>query len=161
MRPLALLCAGLFVTAALAAPVPKGLKKVPAPLDGTWQVVEWHSGGNRMALTADIRWTIEGEALTVEGVSGGATAGFSADATRTVKRPAGGAANAIDYTSTSDGGARHSFRPAVFELDGDTFKICLSAAANGPRPAECKSSEGVLYVLKRVTDVKKEEKKDK
>ena len=161
MRLLALLTAGSFIMVAITAPVPKGLKKGSEPLDGTWRVVEWHLAGNRTALTDDILWTISGETLTVEGTNQGVGAGFVANATRTVWRPEGGAPNEIDYTIIYDGGTQHSFRPSVFELDGDTFKICLSATANGPRPAACKSSEGVLYVLKRVTDVKKEEKKVK
>lgn len=155
MRLLAVLAVGVFTGAGIGAPVPKALKKSPPPLDGTWELVEWHSNGARMELSDEVRWTIEGETLTVKGKKQETPVGFVANATRSVKRPEGGADNAIDYTISPTDGTSPSFRPAVFELGGDTFKICLSSVHNGPRPTECQPSNGVMYVLKRVTDEKK------
>jgi uncharacterized protein (TIGR03067 family) len=132
-----------------AAPVPKALKKASA-LDGTWHLTESYSGDTRMQLTDDIRWEINGEQLTVTSTKQAVPNGFVANATRTLKRPDDGGANAIDYTIIPPDGGQISFRPAVFEVDGDTLKMSLSATHNGPRPADCKPANGaMLYVLKR------------
>ena len=134
---------------AVAAPVPKALKK-SSGLDGEWVLVEWYSGESRMQLTDDVRWAIDGEQLTVTSTKQAVPVGFAANATRTVRRPEGGAADAIDYTINFTDGSAPSFRPAVFELSGDTFKICLSDTHNGARPPECKPTrDSMLYVLKR------------
>ena len=145
-----LLALFLFAAPLVAAPVPKALKKRPA-LDGVWQVVEWHSGNAQLQLTDEVLWKIDGETLAVEGKNTATPAGFVANANRTMKKPEGGADNAIDYTILPTDGSRPSFRPSVFEVDGDTFTICLTDTHNGPRPAECKpSGDTVTYVLKRV-----------
>lgn len=139
----------------LAAPVPKALVKKATGLDGTWQVVEWHSGEFRMPLTDDIRWAIEGERLTVSSTRQAVPDGFVGNATRTITRPEGGAADAFVYTITSADGSGPSVRPAVIEVDGDTFKICLADTHNGPRPPECKPTSGAMtYTLKRAAPAK-------
>jgi uncharacterized protein (TIGR03067 family) len=141
----------LLAVPLVAAPVPKALKKKAPALDGTWKIVEWYSGDTRMQLTDEVIWTVDGENLAVEGKVKGAPDGFVPNATRTMRKPDDGPDNALDYTITPTDGSRQSFRPAVYELDGDTFKICLTDSHNGPRPTECKpDGRTVMYVLKRV-----------
>ena len=119
----------------------------PFALDIDEVVRELHA--DRAGLTAQ-----DAEArLAVAGRNPAAAAGFVPNATRTVKRPEGDAADAIDYTISPADGTPPSFRPAVFEVDGDTFKICLTSTHNGPRPTDCTPVLGTtMYVLKRVTD---------
>ena len=61
-----LLALVLFTVPLAAAPVPKALKKAPASLDGTWEVVEYHSNGNKMNNTVAIKWVIDGQNLSIE-----------------------------------------------------------------------------------------------
>lgn len=136
-----------------AAPVPKAIKK-HGPLDGTWEVVEWYSGGNKVnAAATTIRWTIDGENLTID---------RQANGRGVVLRPAANppaymlvkadpnSPKAVDYTITYNGGARTVSYPGLFETDGDTLKVCYGLRGNG-RPVECKAEEtNVLYVFKRV-----------
>jgi hypothetical protein len=51
----------------------------------------------------------------------------------------------------------------VYELDGDTLKICMADRPKSPRPTELKADgKGVaLVTFKRVVEDKKEETKDK
>lgn len=142
----------LLLTAPVAAaPVPKALKKAAPALDGTWQLVESHVGEFRAQLTDDIRWEIEGERLTVTSTRQAVPDGFVANATRTISKAEGGAANAVVYTINFTDGNPSSVRPAVLELNGDTFTICLADSHNGPRPPECKPTQGAMtYTLKRM-----------
>lgn len=150
-----LLAAVLLACPLLAAPVPKSVKRATPPLNGEWKVVEWHVDETRMQLTDNILWTIDGETLTVRGVRQAVPAGFAANATRTVTRPEGGADNAIDYVIEYTDGTPPSHRPAVIELDGDRLALCMASTHNGPRPAECKPTQGtIMYVLKRVDAAK-------
>lgn len=149
MRHVALLACGLFAGSLIAAPVPKAVKSHPS-LDGTWQVVAWYQDDVRLPLEDD-RWTIDGETLTVAGPN------YSKLLTHSLKRPEGGADNALDYAISHDDGTIHSSMRAVFELDGDTFKICLGDDRKA-RPTECKPVKGTTtLVFKRV----KGERKDK
>lgn len=140
----------LFALPAVAAPVPKSVKKDPQPLNGTWEVVEWYVDETRMQLSDTILWSIDGEKLAVRGVREEVPVGFLSNASRTITKPEGGAADAIDYTITSTDGTAPSHRPAVFELEKDRFSICMTTTHNGGRPAECKPIRGtIMYVLKR------------
>ena len=135
----------------VAAPVPKALKKNPHPLAGEWVVEERYYNELRMQLTDEIRWTIDGDNLTVRGKRQAVPDGFAVNATRTITKPEGGEAGAFDYTIVYTDGAPTSLRPAVIQVDGDRFTLCMSSSHNGPRPTECKPAQGtMMYVLKRV-----------
>lgn len=139
---------------ALAAPVPKAIKRPPADsLDGTWELVEWESHGRKVNFVATtVRWTIDGEALTVERV----------DTTRPVPnptgprqvnalvRPEGEDATARDYLTFSPRGGCRGY-PGRFERAGDTLKFVY--ATRGDRPAEARSDGNtVFYKFRRVPD---------
>ena len=51
----------------------------------------------------------------------------------------------------------------LYELDGESLKICYTIRAEKKRPKELKAIQGETYVMtfKRVVEEKKEEKKDK
>ncbi len=142
------------VAVAVAAPVPKDLKKKDVKIDGTWEVVEWHSHGTKVNGTLAMKWVIDGQTLSIERTNpklGGAIA-RPAGVSYTLVKPDGGAANALDYTINYTNGLNPSrAMPGVFELDGDSLKFCYTSAANGERPAKCEPAQGnIMYVFKRV-----------
>jgi len=148
------LLAAAFASAALAAPVPKDLKKKTASLDGTWEVTEWFSSGNKVTTSVTIRWVIDGQNLTIERTNpkGGGALARATTVTYTLVKPDGGASNALDYTYNYTNGLNPSrTMPGVFEVDGDTLKFCWTSTTNGERPAECKPAQGTtMYVFKKV-----------
>ena len=152
----ALLAAAVASAATFAAPVPKDLKKQSGSLDGTWEVVEYHSNGRKVNSTATIKWVIDGQNLSIERTNpklGGAVAVIRpANVSYTLVKPEGGPANALDYTYNYANGVTPSrTMPGVFELDGDTLKFCWTTTAGGERPAECSPTQGTLmYVFKKV-----------
>lgn len=143
----------LVASFAVAAPVPKDLKK-SVSLDGTWEVVEYHSNGNKVNSTLTIKWVIDGQNLTIERTNpklGGAIA-RPAGISYSLVKPEGGAANALDYTINYVNGVNPSrSMPGVFEADGDSLKFCWTNATNGERPTKCEPAQGtIMYVFKRV-----------
>ena len=143
----------LLASAVTAAPVPKDLKKKDVSLDGTWEVVEWHSNGNKVTSTIAMKWVIDGQHLTIDRQNkGGVALARPANVSYTLVKPEGAASNALDYTINYANGVTPSrAMPGVIEADGDTLKFCYASAANGERPTECKAAQGtVLYVFKRV-----------
>jgi uncharacterized protein (TIGR03067 family) len=140
-------------SSAVAAPVPKAVKK-QSPLDGTWEVVEWYSNGNKVnAAATTIRWTIDGENLTIDRLANNRGVIIRKAANPpvyTLVKAEGEGKNAVDYTITYNGGARTVTYPGLFETDGDDLKFCYGLQGKS-RPAECKAEEtNVLYVFKRV-----------
>lgn len=152
MLRLALLAAAVTSTAALAAPVPKDLKKQPATLDGRWEVVEYHSNGRKVNSATSITWVIDGQNLSIERVNkAGGVLAKPANVNYTLVKPDGGAANALDYTyNYTNGATPPRTMPGVFEVDGDTLKYCYSNTVGGERPAGCEPAQGTLmYVFKK------------
>ena len=153
-----LLALVLFTVPLAAAPVPKALKKAPASLDGTWEVVEYHSNGNKVNNTVAIKWVIDGQNLSIERnnprlVGGGLRA--PANVSYSLVKPDGGPVNALDYTiNFANGVTPTRTMPGVFEFDGESLKFCWANVVNGgERPAKCEPAEGtILYVFKRLTD---------
>ena len=157
MFRLALLLPLAFAASAVAAPVPKEIKKTVPKLDGTWEVTEWFSQGNKINSSVTIRWTVDGEKLTIQRSNVKGVGGLGGRAVSYSLVPVkDGPANALDYTLTyPNGGPAPRSYPAVFEMDGDTLKVCYSSSnPNGgapERPTECKAAVGnILYVFKRV-----------
>ena len=149
----AALAAVLLASVAVAAPVPKDLKKKEVSLNGSWEVVEWHSNGNKVNSTVAMKWVIDGQTLTIERQNkGGGLIGKPANISYTLVKPDGGAPNALDYTINYANGLNPCrSMPGVFEVDGDSLKFCYASLVNGERPAKCEPAQGtVLYVFKRV-----------
>ncbi len=133
-----------------AAPVPKALKRNPHPLAGEWVVVERYTDDSRMQLADTIYWAIDGEKLAVRGTRQEVPDGFLGDCTRTVNKPEGAEAGVYDYTILFTDGSAPSRRPAMVEVDGDRFTLCMTSTSDGPRPADCTPVRGTItYVLKR------------
>jgi uncharacterized protein (TIGR03067 family) len=56
----------------------------------------------------------------------------------------------IDFTVKDNGWGRKVWK-GIYELDGDTWKICIAANENIPRPREFKSQfDVILYTYERV-----------
>jgi uncharacterized protein (TIGR03067 family) len=144
----------LVAAAAVAAPVPKEVKKKEVKLDGRWEVVEYHSNGNKVNSAFTITWVIDGQNLTIErsNPKGGGALGRPVGITYSLVKPDGGSANALDYTYTYTNNANPPrIMPGVFEQDGDTLKFCWTITPSGERPAKCEPAQGtILYVFKRV-----------
>jgi hypothetical protein len=124
----------LFALPALAAPVPKSLKKPPANPDGVWRWVEYTGDGQGFCYDWLARdWVIAGEhifpAVSVE--------------------PAHGDKGPPNFTLIDEGHPRlrqWGDRPAVFEVAGDTLRLCV--AFDGRKElSECKPDTGVGYYV--------------
>jgi uncharacterized protein (TIGR03067 family) len=130
----------LLALPALAAPVPKEVKRRPDPelYVGTWETVVSESNGQPYSKA---RWTFDDKlSMTSNPLPGeaGSTSVWviKLDPAKTPK--------------TIDIGAY----PGIYEFDGADLKIAYTLG--GARPAEVKSGDGVYYsVLRRVTDGKK------
>jgi uncharacterized protein (TIGR03067 family) len=130
----------LIVLPAIAAPVPKALKKPPQSPDGTWHLEEFHTDGQVGAVEQVTRdWVIAGEHI------------FAGRQTE----PAHGDKGPPNFTVADESNPQRrkwGNCPAVFELDrdGDTLRCCY--AHDGRKEmTECKPQPGVYYyVFKRV-----------
>lgn len=160
MCRLACLVALTATATALAAPVPKEVKKQVPKLDGTWEVTEQHSRGNKLNVTTTTRWTIDGESLTIERANAKGVPIKGTTITYTLVKPGDGEGNALDYVLTyNNGGPAPRTYPGIYQLDGDTLKFCYVPTAGKAgavqRPTECKPDESnILFVFKRVDPAK-------
>ncbi len=135
----------LFPAITAAAPVPKTLKA--AGPNGTWEVVEQHSRGNKVKPNYTTRWTIDGDKLSIERVAqAGAVVRPAANPpTYSLVKPDPAKPGEVDYTITYENGARTRTYPGRLEVDGDTLKFCYEPRNDGDRPAECKPTETNVY----------------
>jgi hypothetical protein len=136
----ALFAVSLVALSAVAAPVPKALKKPPASPDGVWYLVEFHTDGQVGAVEQVTRdWVISGEHVF---------AGRTAE-------PAYGDRGQPNFTLL-DASRPHlrkwGTNPAVYEVNCDTLRVCY--AHDGRKElTECKPQPGVYcYVFERVKD---------
>jgi uncharacterized protein (TIGR03067 family) len=131
-----------------AAPAPGARKKAIDEelkrFEATWRWVAVDREGEKLAedLFKDDRLTLKGNQFTQ--VMGGSTTHgtFKIDPTATPK--------AIDLTFT-DGPGKGSSATGIYELDGDTQKICFPRPGR-PRPTEFVSKTGngqMIQILKR------------
>lgn len=149
----------LFATCATltAAPVPK---EKPAVKDeeailGTWSFEKIDSGDAKDEPPADVLASMrlefkkDGKMTISRGQAGKEKNGtYKLDPTAKVKT-----IDLIDERRTS---------PGIYELNGDTLKLCIAEGNNAVRPTEMKpdGKRMAVVTLKRVKDEKKEEKKD-
>jgi hypothetical protein len=135
--PLALL---VLCPVALAAPVPKSVKKASSP-DGTWKLVEfWSTGtkGNAQGMTAV--WVLEGEAFYVgpKNESNYWQLTIPDSAKPNVRKFAHGRTSTSPY-------------PAMVQAEGDTLKFCYGIDSS-VEITECGPGKNVYYyVFTRLT----------
>lgn len=143
---------------ALAAPIPKDKdkpKKDEDAIQGVWQLDAIDAGPGVPAPPPGgpmIRFTFKDGKLEVS--MGGQPMGKQGD----YKLDPAAKPKSIDLV---EGGGQNA--PGIYELDGDTLKICLAEGQNAVRPTEFKpdGKRVVVVTFKRVKDEKKDEKKDK
>ncbi len=136
---------GLF-----AAPVPKaGKVKDEEAILGVWQVEKLEFGPGVPAPSVDftqVRFTFKAGGKMVM------TMGEMPAKEGEYKLDPAAKAKAIDLTESG------RVVPGLYELDGDTLKLCIAEGQNGARPTELKPDgmRVALATLKRVKEEKKE-----
>lgn len=154
MRSLALPSAFLLPVLLLAAPVPKDKEKVKDEdaLLGTWVIDKFDAGGDKPPDFHDIKFVFaeKGKFNMIRGPKDRGDGTFKIDPSAKMK--------------TMDVSLDGTTMLAIYELDGDTLKMCIPDKPSSPRPEAfvANAKERVAVVtFKRVRDEKKEEKKDK
>jgi uncharacterized protein (TIGR03067 family) len=145
-----------LLTAVLIVAVPASAEDKPKDeeaIQGTWTVVSKEMGGKKTpdADLKALKVTIKDGTLTVDDGKKKDKLAYKLDPSKTPK--------AIDLTG--DKGDGKMTTPAIYELDGDTLKICWSEKVPEDRPTELtgKADSGqTMMVLKR--EKKPAEKKD-
>jgi hypothetical protein len=140
MRAVAVLL--LFTLPAVAAPVPKGIKKASSP-DGAWHLVECVGNGQPHDVAKMERsWAVDGGVMLL----GGRT-----------QSDRGKHVSVIPFTIPDPAKPTvRKFNPnwSVVEVSGDTLRFCYAYDTNREL-TECKPGPGVAYyVFERVEDVK-------
>lgn len=162
MRLLALLTAFALPALLVAAPIPKDKEKAKDEdaIVGTWKIEKFDTGGGFAgpgpAEIDKIRFVFEKDGkMKMTGGPGGEEMGatFKIDATAKPK--------SIDLTMTRPG-QKPDTALGIYELDGDTLKLCIAEGSNKARPEEMKADGKQLVVVTftRVKEDKKEEKKE-
>jgi uncharacterized protein (TIGR03067 family) len=141
---------GLMFASALmmvAADDPKdAVKKEYDKFEGTWKMESFTVDGKPTPIEtfAQFRMTLTGENFTTVTADGKTNGTYKVDPSKSPKT--------IDITFT--GGQLDGLTMlGVYELDGDTYKVCLPAGGGKERAKELASKPGsglVLEVLKRV-----------
>lgn len=170
MRLSSLFAVGLFASVLIAAPIPKDKEKAKDEdvILGTWKPEKFDNaggtGGPTPAELDKLRFVFEKDnVLRVTGGPNGeeAKGTFKLDPTAKVKT--------IDLTMTEPAapGGKGQVQTVlgVYELDGDTLKLCFGEGPNQPRPEELKpdGKRVAVVTFARVKEEKKEkdDKKDK
>lgn len=116
-------------------------------LDGTWVPSAAELGGK--AFPEEVRKTIT---LVIDGDKYTVTAGAAPDK-GTVKLNPKGTPKGMDVTGI-DGPNKGKTFQAIYELDGDTLKVCYDLSGKG-RPTEFKTKEATQLFLVTYTRDKK------
>jgi uncharacterized protein (TIGR03067 family) len=122
----------VFASLAVAAPVPKGLKPSdPTALLGTWELTAATYSGQPYPSAHGTKWTFrdDGTAKRDRPNDGISTAKYTLDPKTNPK--------AFDW-NTEEG---NSFL-GIYELDGDTFRVCLQYDASKGRPTAMTDAGG-------------------
>lgn len=148
--PRILLVFVLVPALAAGAPVPKSVKKQRPNFDGGWDVAEVYLDGRQRDLGAYQWWVAKGEVYR--------TADFKrlpGENYPSLVFPADAQPGQVDYVLRNDG--KHlSTSPALFELDGDTLRLCYASERHTDRPTSLTPAKGNnVLVLKRVKDARK------
>ncbi|MBN9522736.1 TIGR03067 domain-containing protein [bacterium] len=133
--------------APLAAPAQKGDDKAPDPFQGTWEVVKLQVAGadvTEFLKDADATMTFKGNTYAFEAKSEREKGTFKFDAKA---KPA-----TIDLMIT-EGRGKGKTQLGIYQLDGDTLKLCMADEGAKERPTKFVSAkdapEMVLFTLKR------------
>jgi len=152
MRVLALIALSVFAASVMSAPVPKVKAGDKEAILGTWKEVTFDIGEGRLLKTGTV-YVFETDGVLRAFNDSDKTEEkwrYKIDPTAEVKT--------IDLTAP-DGNDQAKTLPGIYELDGDTLKICTQTGPNLGRPKELKSGTAwaPLSTFKRV----KEETKGK
>ena len=138
-------CLVLLLTATLATAAPAPDQRDPAPpsLEGTWEATSVETGGQKQAEMVGFTIAFAGDKLKVQPKNrkDAKEATFKLDAT--ARQPG------IDIFPAGED------KPVlgIYEIDGDTLRLCTGGGPGDPRPAKFESKpEGttLLLTLKRV-----------
>jgi uncharacterized protein (TIGR03067 family) len=142
----------LLASAAVAAPVPKGMKAKPPTMDGKWELVEQNHQNRDEPTFSKWMWVIDGEALSFCRPDGqGVYQPSETNLQATIVPISGGKAGEMDYTLAGNG--QPTLYRTLVELDGDELRVCFENTNNAKRPTEVKPDSRILYFrFKRVTE---------
>jgi uncharacterized protein (TIGR03067 family) len=150
LTAMAVLLLGFINTQAGEAKKGGGAKQDQDKLQGTWEATEVVING--MPVPAGerkgITFVFSGDKMTLAGPGGIGKREFKFKLDPT-KKP-----RAID-TVPQDGPFKGKSGPAIYELKGDTLKLCIPNQATNERPKEFESTKGAnlgLFVLKRAKE---------
>ena len=132
-----------------AAPIPKGKVKDEDALVGLWQVEKLDFGPGAPAIPLDVtqmkfEFKAGGKMAMTMGEMPAKEGEYKLDPAAKVKT--------IDLTEND------RLVPGIYELDGDTLKMCIAEGQNAARPAEMKPDgrNVAVVTLKRIKDEKKD-----
>ena len=148
MHPLSLLAASLFASALVAAPVPKEKEKLKDEdaIVGTWSIDNFDAAGDKPPppdQVAAIRFVFAEKGVFKM------TGGPPERGEGTFKLDPAAKTKTIDITL--DG----KKMLGLYELDGDTLKMCIPNSPDSPRPEEMKAdgkARIAVVTFKRVKD---------
>jgi uncharacterized protein (TIGR03067 family) len=141
-----LILPGVFLLVAADARKDDPAKKDLEALQGTWTAVVVERNGQMAPkeVLQDFTVVFEGNKMIINPNSDNRTSTFKLDPTKKPKW--------MD-NSPEQGPAKEKSLPAIYELDGDTVKICFdNEGVSDKRPSEFKTTPGsgrALFVLKR------------
>jgi uncharacterized protein (TIGR03067 family) len=126
-------------------------KKKDDPVAGSWKVESLVVGGQERDQAKGGMYTFKGGKMTSKNPRGEQTSSYKVDASKT---PA-----TIDWTAET-GQRKGMTTKAIYEVKGDTMKLCFVFGANAERPEKFDGSEQghILITLKRDSGAKSEEK---
>jgi uncharacterized protein (TIGR03067 family) len=124
------------------------IKKELERFQGTWKFESLEIGGMKMdvGVYKDVRLILEGDKFTHKEGKEPAHGTFKVDVSKKPKT--------IDITFT-DGPEKGNTILGIYELDGDTYRVCIDLAKKDVRPTKFESKMGTMLVL----EVLKREKK--
>lgn len=141
----------------IAAPTPKDKEKVKDEdsIQGTWQIEKFDNGGGPQPPIdiTQIKFTFKKDGKMKMELPGGKDAELREGDYKLDSSAKPKTIDMIQMGHTALG---------IYELDGDTFKLCMNEGQNAARPEEFKpdGKRTVVVTFKRVKEEKKEDKKD-
>ena len=125
------------------APDPEVVKKELAKLQGTWRVVGVEENGQK--LPEDKLRAAKGT-VVIDGDKHTLRYGDKSQGTVTVKVDPTTKPRQYDLV-VPDKGGKDKLQFGIYELEGDTWKLCLNKSGAGGRPTELSGKAGSGWVL--------------